>query len=85
MIERRRIEPGEAGRGRGGCVTQQTSPFCNLVHFSAPLAARHTNLDREDSDHWGAGMWLADFCPTAVRMFSTICTTNLTETPRSLA
>ena len=57
---------------RGGPSNTFTS-----LHLSTPgrykeeLPPRYRNLEAgqlEDSAHWGAGVWLADFCPTVVTM-----------------
>ena len=39
--------------------------------YKEELPPRYRNLEAgqlEDSAHWGAGVWLADFCPTVVTM-----------------
>ena len=52
--------------------------FCNLVKYGKPLPPEYQNLDTEIAgdisddetqwSHYGAGMVIADFCPTVVTM-----------------
>ena len=55
-------------------VHQIFSHLCTsqyLVRYKEELPPRYRNLEAgqlEDSAHWGAGVWLADFCPTVVTM-----------------
>merc|ERR1712083_949637 len=64
--------------GENGCQTEVREFFCNVVRFGKALEPKWRNLDRlegveEDLDHWGAGMWPADYCPSKLRMFRHIC------------
>ena len=64
--------------GKGSCEKLE---FCNLIKYSQPLPEKYRNLDlvrglnneTEELSHWGAGMILADFCPTLVTLQSTNC------------
>ena len=65
-------------RQSNGCTKEISTLFCNLIKYGKPLRREHQNLDfledaQTDLDHWGAGMWLADFCPTTLRMYSITC------------
>ena len=51
--------------------------FCNLIKHSKPLPPEYRNVeavegggDDDDGSHWGAGMWLSDFCPSVVTLES---------------
>ena len=65
-------------RQSNGCSKEISTIFCNLIKYEKPLRREHQNLDfledaNSDLDHWGAGMWLADFCPTTLRMYTMNC------------
>eukprot|EP00090_Calanus_glacialis_P017323 TRINITY_DN26991_c0_g1_i1.p1 TRINITY_DN26991_c0_g1~~TRINITY_DN26991_c0_g1_i1.p1 ORF type:complete len:386 (+),score=61.60 TRINITY_DN26991_c0_g1_i1:23-1159(+) len=65
-------------RQSNGCSKEISTLFCNLIKYGKPLRREHQNLDfledvNSDLDHWGAGMWLADFCPTTLRMYTMNC------------
>ena len=61
------------------CWSEADSAVCRasslILHnntcTSLAAACGHWGLEagqQEDSAHWGAGVWLADFCPTLVTM-----------------
>ena len=72
------VQPsGKISAREGNCRREAATPFCNLVKHANPLPARYQHLERgpdgESGERWGAGMWLADFCPTQVTMYTWKC------------
>ena len=64
------VQHDQVGGGSSNIYTDIcTSP--HLARYNEELPPRYRNLEvgqLEDSAHWGAGVWLADFCPTVVTM-----------------
>ena len=72
------VQPsGKFSAIEGGCRREAATPFCNLVKHKSPLPAEYQHLEKGpdggSGERWGAGMWLADFCPTQVTMYSWNC------------
>ena len=72
------VQPsGKFSAIEGGCRREAATPFCNLVKHKNPLPLQYQHLEKgpdgESGERWGAGMWLADFCPTQVTMYTWKC------------
>ena len=60
----------------GGCKKEAATPFCNLVRYPKALRPEHRNVEvaeEGEEGRWGAGMALADYCPTLVTMYRRRC------------
>jgi len=75
--QRTQVKPsGKFSLTRGDCKKEVSTSFCNLIQYKKPLRREHRNLEIgtvANSSLWGAGAWLADFCPTLVTMYSWQC------------